>query len=196
MFWLGVGVIVLCTALFPLLRLMCKRISFILRLRKVCREKEFTFTPLHRLWFFPLRGGNAFDFAVETRDDAYAVKLFGVWRRQDELRFGPADTYRIRHRLAFLSRFGEGVALTLWESPEKPLPVYRYPGTMAESYAGKLWKPLLLMHPVGYSIRLVDSYGKEAELGSGDTAIRYPITSAFQFLESLRCAPGMRKPLF
>ena len=75
MFWLGVGAIALCIAALPLIRLVCKRISFVLRLQNVCREKKYTFTPLHPLWFLPLRGGDTFDFAVETRDDAYAVKF-------------------------------------------------------------------------------------------------------------------------
>lgn len=189
MFWRGVGGLVLCIALFPVIRLFCKRVSLVLRLKKVCREKGFALTPLHRLWFLWLRGGNTFDFAVETRDDAYAVKLFGVWRKHDELRFGPGDSYLVRHQFAFLSRMGEGIVMTLWESREKPLPVYRYPQEMTDSYAGKLWKPVLLMHPVGHSIRLVDKRGSSVQICSGDCASRYPITSAFQFLETLQCAP-------
>lgn len=189
MFWLGVGVLLLCVALFPIVRLFCKRLSFLLRLRRVCRAKGFRFTPLHPLWLLRLRGGDTFDFAVETRDDAYAVKLFGVWRKHDEMRFGPGDVYRVRHKIAFLSRMGEGIALTLWESREKPLPAYRYPLEMTTSYAGKLWKPVLLMHPVGHSIRLVDSRGSSVQICSGDRASRYPITSAFQLLETLQCAP-------
>lgn len=189
MFWLGVGVLLLCVALFPIARLFCKRLSFLLRLRRVCCAKSFHFTPLHPLWLLRLRGGDTFDFAVETRDDAYAVKLFGVWRKHDEMRFGPGDAYRVRHQIAFLSCMGEGVSMTLWESREKPLPAYRYPLKMTASYAGKLWKPVLLMHPVGHSIRLVDSRGSSVQICSGDRASRYPITSAFQFLETLQCAP-------
>lgn len=189
MFWLGFSLFVFFCASLPVYRFIGKRISFFLRLRRICRVKNFHLIPLHRFWIFPLRCGDTFDFAIETRDDAYAVKFFGVWRKHDEVRFGPDAVYCIRHYLGFLSRFGEAVLLTLWDSPEKPLPVYRYPHEITESFGAKLWKPFLLMHPVGYSIRLMDARGSSVQICSGDRAGRYQITSAFQFLETLQCAP-------
>ncbi|MBQ4354531.1 MAG: hypothetical protein IJC71_06525 [Clostridia bacterium] len=109
-FWFTVCTAALIFGALPYLRLIIKRISFAVRVKRACRQYHYTFQAAHPMWIFALNNSGHADFYCESQDDnrVYAVKLVGAVHRMMTLYFIDGDRYRWKREIPL---FGKGVAM-------------------------------------------------------------------------------------
>ena len=81
MFWYAVGAIVLVVIAYPYLRCLLKRFLLAKRIKTVCEKKGLTLHKTHLLWFLGSKHTGPCDFYIESTNEVFAVKLFGMKRR-------------------------------------------------------------------------------------------------------------------
>ena len=80
-FWYALIGIVAVITLFPYIRCFFKRLKCEGKIRKLCRTKGYKIFSTHPLWFLGNKCGKRCDFYIETENEVFAVKLFGMPRR-------------------------------------------------------------------------------------------------------------------
>ena len=107
-------------------RALIKRISFMAKLKKVCREEKYNIRSVRRpylsLFFLP-KGAN---FTIERRDKCYSCKMIGAFRKRSPMSILPGGYAKLIH--AFYIRRGVGELFRYvktvkfgWESPERKI---------------------------------------------------------------------------
>ena len=146
-FWYGViGVVIVCICL-PYVRFLAKRLNCLFMIKHVCKNRGFRLQGMHRLWFL---GGNhrkTFDCTIETAEELFVVKLFGVARRKRILVFTENRSYFTRAFLGALLAFVES-----FDSRVKTIPEYELVGD--ESLNGKPVRKILLVNPVPLDMQM------------------------------------------
>lgn len=146
--------------LLPCCRWLLSRLVMSCRTSSLCRKKGHK---LHKRkgWLFGSRYGKQADFAVETEERMYAVKLFGVPQRLATLILYPDGKYGLRRVFSMLLQ----VKIPLDATPVS-FPAYDF-----SAFSNDKEKPLhavLLIHPAPLSVRLKDGDGKERNSYCGD----------------------------
>ena len=146
-FWYCViGVVIVCICL-PYVRFLAKRLSCLFKIKRVCKKRGFRLQGLHRLWFL---GGNhrkTFDCTIETAEELFVVKLFGVARRKRILVFTENRSCFTRAFLGALLAFVES-----FDSRVKTIPEYEFSGI--ESANRKPIRKILLVNPVPLDMQM------------------------------------------
>lgn len=164
-FWITLAAAVLLVAAIPYLRCFCKRIVCAVRLAQLCRERGYRLHKRHALWFLGSKRGHRCDCHIETNEEIYAIKLFGVKRRTSTLIFTADRHYIVREFLALVS-IAAAVRFPLDSSP-KPLPDYDFRCRERDTWKIKTPRSILLVNPVPLEIRRRPTQGGEIILGSG-----------------------------
>lgn len=107
-FWITIGGIALVLVMLPYLRFIGKRISFAARVKKACRQHNYTFKAAHPLWIFALNNSGHADFYCESNFDerVYAVKIFGAVHRMTTFYFIDGKKYQWKREIPLV---GKGV---------------------------------------------------------------------------------------
>lgn len=160
MWWYVLLVAALLIVVLPCCRWFFSRLMMRNRISSLCREKGYT---LHtkKGWLFGSRYGKQADFAVETENDVFAVKMFGVPQRLATLLLHTGGKYSLRRVFSMLLQ----VRIPLDTNPV-PFPAYDF-----KVFSDGEEKPLhavLLIHPAPLNIRTQDGEGKEKNLCCGD----------------------------
>lgn len=79
-FWILLFGVSALIAIFPYARCFCKRLGCLCKIRKICRRKNFELHPTHPLWFLGSNRSKKCDFYIETPNEVFAIKLFGMKR--------------------------------------------------------------------------------------------------------------------
>lgn len=182
-FGLFLLLILLAVLLFPLFRCLIKRLVCARRLTRFCREKGFLLHPTHRLWFFGHRRGEGCDCYIETPEEIFAIKFFGVPHRRRTLIFTHRDTYYFRSFLTLM-----GLANFHFDGKPHPLPAYRFRLHYRDEWTRKTPHHVLLIHPIPVDIRRRASSGAEEILGAGDVVCGMEIQSLSRLLGRLEAA--------
>lgn len=108
-FWIIIGCAAAVLILFPYVRFVVKRISFAVRVKKACREHNYTFRAAHPLWILALNNSGHADLYCESNFDerVYAVKLVGAPHRMMTLYFIDGERYRWKREIPLI---GNGVS--------------------------------------------------------------------------------------
>ena len=182
-FWyLVFGVAVLFAAL-PYLRCFLKRLVCLSKLSRICRKKNYTLHQGHLFWFLGSKWGKNCDCYIETPNEVYAVKLFGMPRRQTVLILKESGEYVIRSFVAILPH----VRFTFHTKP-RTVPIYDFRARYRDAWEIKTPHHVLLVHPTSMEIRRQPNRGPEAIVGNGDTVNGMEIASLPGLLGALECA--------
>lgn len=158
--WYVLMIAVLLIAVLPCCRWLLSRLVMSRKISSLCREKGHIFHK-KKGWMFGSRYGKQADFAVETDNCVFAVKLFGVPQRLATLILHAGGKYSLRRVFSMLLQ----VKIPLDTNPV-PFPAYDF--KVVSDKEEKLLHAVLLIHPAPLSIRLKDREGKERNLCCGE----------------------------
>ncbi|MBQ8509630.1 MAG: hypothetical protein IJ493_06955 [Clostridia bacterium] len=182
-FWLTLAGVLLLLAAIPRIRCFFKRMSLCIRLKQVCRRREFHLIGTHPLWMLGHKRGSACDFYVETSGSVWAVKLFGMARKNDALVFNQTGRYFVRHFAAFIS-YGSTVRIPI-ESKARSLPAYDFRRNYHMEWEIKTPRPVLLVHPTCREIHRQPQSGGETIIGAGDVVNGMEVFSLTRLISAL-----------
>ena len=178
--------IVAIIVLFPYIRCFVKRLSCAGKIKKLCREKGYKMHAAHPLWFLGGKYGAKCDLYVETANELFAVKLFGMPRRRSVLIFKENGEYFIRRFIGF-SSYGSAIRYPI-DGRSRRLPQYDFRYKYRDEWEIKTPRHILLVNPVSMEIRRQPKNGAEVIVGAGDTVNGMEIESLSRFLGDLESA--------
>ncbi|MBR3963828.1 MAG: hypothetical protein IKJ80_00280 [Clostridia bacterium] len=178
--------IVAIIVLFPYIRCFVKRLSCAGKIKKLCREKGYKMHAAHPLWFLGGKHGAKCDLYVETANEVFAVKLFGMPRRRRVLIFKENGEYFIRRFIGF-SAYGSAIRYPI-DGRSRRLPQYDFRYKYRDEWEIKTPRHILLVNPISMEIRRQPKNGAEVIVGAGDTVNGMEIESLSRFLGDLESA--------
>ena len=101
-FYIAGIILVLCC--LPYVRIFCKRISLYVRLRRICRKRNFKLYGTHFGWLFSPWWYPHHDFVVEGDHEIFPVKLFASKSKTRRLVFTNDGSFYWVKRLMLMSR--------------------------------------------------------------------------------------------
>lgn len=167
--------------LYPYFRCFFKRLKCAGKIKKLCLRKGYKTYSTHSLWFLGNKHANKCDLYVETANEVFSIKLFGMPRRQSVLVLKENGEYLIRSYIAFISYGG---AIT---GKPKPMPVYDFRYRYRDEWEIKTPRNVLLVNPVSMEIRRQSRQG-EVTIGAGDIVNGMYIDSLPRLLGDLESA--------
>ena len=111
-----VGAVAVVFAAYPFVRFAVKRARLADRIKKLCAERGYLLRLERKRPWLSTNRGERYDFAVETPEKLFYVKLFGVLRRRNALAIMGSRRYAIRKYIAFL---GNKVGNTMMQAGGK-----------------------------------------------------------------------------
>lgn len=185
-FWYALIGITAAIILFPYIRCFVKRLSCAGKIKKLCREKGYKMHAAHPFWFLGGKRGAKCDLYVETANEVFAVKLFGMPRRRSVLIFKENGEYFIRRFIGF-SSYGSAIRYPI-DGRSRRLPQYDFRYKYRDEWEIKTPRHILLVNPISMEIRRQPKNGAEVIVGAGDTVNGMEIESLSRLLGDLESA--------
>lgn len=182
-FWIFLLCVIAVFLVFPYLRCLVKRLICLRKLSRICHQKQFALHGVHPLWFLGSKWGRVCDCYIETPNEIYAVKLFGMPRRLTVLLVRESGEYIVRSFIAILPH----VRFTLHSRP-RVMPIYDFHAKFSDAWEIKTPHHVLLLHPTSMEIRRQPQRGPEVIVGNGDVINGMEIASLPGLLGALECA--------
>lgn len=182
-FWIFLFGIVAFFVVFPYIRCLVKRMICLRKIRQVCRKKQYTLYRTHPLWILGRKGGGICDCYIETPNEIFAVKLFGMPRRLTVLILKESGEYVIRSFLAILPF----VRFTFHTKPRR-MPDYDFRARYRDAWEIKTPHHILLVHPTSMEICRQPLRGAERIVGRGEVVNGMELYALSGFLGALECA--------
>ncbi len=162
-FWLFLAGIILLFIVIPYIRCFFKRLRCSRQIKRVCRDKGYILHKNHAFWFLGSNNGKRNDCYVETGNEIFAIKLFGMIRKGKTLVFLEERGYFIRRFMAMEMRL-----IYSFDGRVKELPKYDFEYNNANSVTGKHIRKILLVNPVPREMRMQARNSKETIVSPGD----------------------------
>ena len=157
--WLCVaGICVVCFC-FPYIRCLFKRMNLLFKIKGVCKAKGYQLCGTHGLWFLGGKNGKKCDCYIDTTEELFAIKLFGMPRRRRVLVFTEKKEYFTRILVGMLLLIRE-----TFDSKAKPLPEYDFTIQGSTVSKEKKLRKILLINPVPMEMLMQAERGKDAKL--------------------------------
>lgn len=180
-----IGVVVFL-ALLPYLRCFFKRLVCMRKIEKICRKKGYQLHAAHTLWFLGNKHSKECDLHIETVNEVFSVKLFGMPRRLSVLIIKESGGYFIRSFIAFIS-YGASVRFPI-DGKHHLLPNYDFRYKYKDEWETKTPRHILLVNPVSMEFRRQPQHGTEIIIGAGDIVNGMEIDSLPRLLGDLESA--------
>ena len=138
----------------------------------------------HTLWFLGGKYSKKCDIYIETENDVFSIKLFGMPNRRTVLVLKDDDKFFIR-RFFLMTYY---ISIVLWpiNSKDKKIPSYDFKYGYKSEWNDKKFNKILLVNPVGMQFRYVSHRGMETTVRDGDIVNDMTVISLSQFLEKLK----------
>ena len=184
--WYVFLVVVTFVILFPYIRCFFKRLNCVRKIKKICRRKEYKIHTTHPLWFLGNKHSKKCDLYIETVNEVFAIKLFGMPRRRTVLVFKGNGEYFIRSFIAF-APYGSAIRYPI-DSKPKLLSLFDFRYKYKHSWEIKTPRRILLVNPVPMEFRRQLRHGGEVIVGAGDIVNGMEIDSLPRLLGDLESA--------
>ncbi len=184
-FWLVLICIIAFIVLYPYFRCLFKRLKCANKIKKLCLRKGYKIYSTHPLWFLGNKHAKKCDLYVETANEVFSIKLFGMPRRQSILILKESGEYFIQSFIALIS-YGGGISFPINSKP-KLMPVYDFRYRYKDEWEIKTPRHILLVNPVSMEIRRQSRQG-EVIVGAGDIVNGMEIDSLSRLLADLESA--------
>ena len=185
-FWYALIGIAAVIALFPYIRCFFKRLKCVYKIKRLCRSKNYKIHATHPLWFLGSKHTKKCDFYIETANEVFAVKLFGMPRRLSILILKENGEYFIRSFIALIS-YGGGIRFPINGKP-KPMPAYNFRYKYRDEWEIKTPRRVLLVNPVSMEFKRQPHHGGEVTVGAGEIVNGMEIDSLPRLLGDLENA--------
>lgn len=143
----------------PYIVFAVRRLLLACKLKVVCCQKGYTFTPLKRLWWLDTVKSGDLACKIETADVCYGIKIIGTVFRKQHLRFMDETHIAVRS-LLFETHWTAKATGYIYKEKEP----YRFVDVDTE----KTRYPVLLLHPAPTTIsaKRMDTSGEKAATSS------------------------------
>jgi len=181
---IGIAIVWFC---FPYIRCFLKRMSLLFKIKRVCQKKGYCLCKTHLFWFLGGKKGKNCDCMIETEEERFAVKLFGIPRRRRVLVFMENKEFFIRRSLLLVGIFGNG-CLRIWEAFDgkaKSFPEYEFSLDDKATPNDKVLRRILLVNPVPMDMLRQVENGMEIVVSPGDVVYGMEIASLSWLLKQL-----------
>ena len=185
-FWYALIGIVAVIALFPYIRCFFKRLKCVYKIKRLCRNKNYKIHATHPLWFLGSKHTKKCDFYIETANEVFAVKMFGMPRRLSILILKENGEYFIRSFIALIS-YGGGIRFPINGKP-KPMPAYNFRHKYRDEWEIKTPRRVLLVNPASMEFKRQPHHGGEVTVGAGEIVNGMEIDSLPRLLGDLENA--------
>ena len=172
--------------IFAYIRCFFKRLTCMRKIKKLCRSKGYKMYPTHPLWFFGSKCAKKCDLHIETANEVFSVKLFGVPKRMSVLILKENGEYFIRGYVAMIS-FGQGIRYPIDGKPA-PMPAYDFRYRYRDTWEIKTPRRVLLVNPVSMEFLRQPHLGSEVCVDAGDIVNGMEIDSLPRLLGDLEGA--------
>lgn len=179
-FWYGLIGIIALIVFFPYIRCFFKRLKCAGKIKRLCQSKGYKIHATHLLWFLGSKHAKKCDFYIETANEVFAVKLFGMPRRLSILILKENGEY-------FIRSFGGGIRFPINGKP-KPMPVYDFRYKYRDEWEIKTPRRVLLVNPVSMEFKRQPHHGSEITVGAGEIVNGMEIDSLPRLLGDLESA--------
>lgn len=177
-FWILIfGVIVIISA-FPYVLCFLKRLGCLCKIRKICRIKNFELHPTHSLWFLGSKRSLNCDFYIETINEVFAIKLFGM-KRLTTLILQENGNYIVKRVIGV--RFAN---FTVYSKP-RALTVYDFHYRFQNEWMDKKVHFGLLINPISMDVCIQEKNGLRKGMYYGDVINGIEIYSLSYLLKVL-----------
>ena len=173
-------------AFFPYIRCFFKRLKCVGKIRNLCRSKNYQIHATHPLWFLGSKHTKKCDLYIETANEVFAIKLFGMPKRLSILVLKENGEYFIRSFITLIS-YGGGVRFSINGKP-KPMPIYDFRYQYKNEWEIKTPRRILLVNPVSMEFRRQPQHGAEVTVGAGEIVNGMEIDSLPRLLGDLESA--------
>lgn len=180
-----IGIIVLIV-FFPYIRCFFKRLKCACKIKKLCRTKGYKICSTHPLWFLGNKHTKKCDIYIETSNEVFAIKLFGMPRRLSILVLKENGEYFIRNFIALIS-YGGGIRFPINGKP-KAMPAYDFRYEYRDEWEIKTPRRVLLVNPVSMEFKRQPHHGSEVTVGAGGIVNGMEIDSLPRLLGDLESA--------
>ena len=173
-------IIVLAILLFPYAVVVKKRMAMLSQIEKAAAQKGYKMFALHRAVPFSKNRSTSFDFLIENKDSAVAIKLWSAVKCENTLVINSDRTaIEISASPEPIKARRKNALVTVKRSYKIPVPAVKFPVRR-----GQTVEKILLYYPK-YSMTLLD-YGKERrELEDGDRIFGMTVCSPESLIDSL-----------
>ena len=185
-FWYVLIGVVAFVAFLPYIRCFFKRLKCAGKIKRLCQSKGYKIHTTHLLWFLGSKHAKKCDLYIETANEVFAIKLFGMPRRLSILVLKEDGEYFIRSFIALIS-YGGGIRFPINGKP-KPMPVYDFRYKYKDEWEIKTPRNVLLVNPVSMEFRRQPQHGGEVIVGAGDIVNGMEIDSLPRLLGDLESA--------
>lgn len=185
-FWVALIGILAIFLIFPYIRCFNRRLVCKKKIEKLCKKKDYRIHTTHPLWFLGNKHSKINDLYIETINEVFAIKLFGVPNHLSVLVIKDNGEYYIRRYLGLLS-YGSASRLSVNGKP-RPMPVYNFRYKYKDEWEIKTPRHILLVNPVSMEFRRQPSYGSEIIVDAGDIVNGMEIDSLPRLLGDLESA--------
>lgn len=180
-FWLFVAGVILLFFVLPYIRFFFKRLKCNIQITRVCCEKGYILHKNHALWFLERNNGKRCDCYVETDNEIFAIKLFGMTRKGKTLVFLEDGGYFVRRF------FGMEIRLIYsFDGRVKEFPKYDFEYYNADNVTGKHIRKILLVNPVPREMRMQARNSKETIVSPGDKVYDLEVCNLSRLLNELK----------
>ena len=185
-FWCVLIGAVAFVAFFPYIRCFFKRLKCAGKIINLCRGKNYKIHATHPLWFLGSKYAKKCDLYIETANEVFAIKLFGMSRRLSILVLKENGEYFIRSFIALIS-YGGGIRFPI-NGKTKTMPVYDFRYKYRDEWEIKTPRRILLVNPVSMEFHRQPQHGSEVIVGAGDIVNGMEIDSLPRLLGDLESA--------
>ena len=165
-FWILLIGIVTLVVLFPYIRCLIIRLSGIGKIKKVCKIKGYKLHPTRKLWCLGSKRSLKCDIYIETENDVFSIKLFGMPRKRSVLILKEKKEYIIRNYIVVFS-YSPGVREP-FDSKPKQMPAYDFRYKFKNEWEAKALHNVLLVTPAPMEFIRRPKNGGDVPIGSGD----------------------------
>ena len=185
-FWYVLIGFVALILLFPYVRCLVKRLICLSKIKALCKKHHYRQHTTHPLWFLGSKHTRKCDLYIETPNQVFAIKLFGMPRRLSVLVMKEDGEYFVRHYIAMIS-IGQGIRFPI-NGKVKSMPAYDFRYKYKEEWEIKTPRHILLVNPVSMEFRRQPRHGGEVLVGAGDIVNGMEIDSLPRLLADLESA--------
>ncbi len=185
-FWYVIIGIISFIILFPYIRCFYKRLTCIGKIKRMCIDKGYLLHATHMFWFLGTKHSKNCDLYIETANEVFAIKLFGIPRRLSILIIKENGEYFIRSFIAMVSH-GSAIRFPIDGKP-KPMPAYDFRYKYRDEWEIKTPRHILLVNPVSMEFRRQPQHGSEVIVGAGEIVNGMEIDSLPRLLGDLENA--------
>lgn len=144
-------VLIVVSALYPFERFICKRIAVFVKIKKLCKKKEYSLRVINRGFLFFGFNRKQSDFYIETPDAVYSIKLVGTIFKKNYLKFVDDTHYAIRPLAFQIASTASGIGYNI-----KGKPQYSFFDSIPDSALNKNLVKVVLVCPVSGTLQYND----------------------------------------